>query len=118
MLKALSISGGFREFGPEILENSDERKETHENSRDGELLRARSDLVLGGGSTDSINCLLWLHPVGEDRENETGTIETPFWNRPPVAFIETYRNPTEQLKSETNTQRSKARLYPTRTGCS
>ena len=66
MLKALSVSEGFREFGPEILENSDERKETHENSRDGELLRARSDLVLGGGSTDSINRLLGLHPGGED----------------------------------------------------
>ena len=66
MLKALSVSEGFREFGPEILENSDERKETHENTRDGELLRARSDLVLGGGSTDSINRLLGLHPGGED----------------------------------------------------
>jgi hypothetical protein len=66
LLKALSVSEGFREFGPEILENSDETKETHENSRDGELLRARSDPALGGGSTDSINRLLGLHPGGED----------------------------------------------------
>ena len=42
----------------------------------------------------------------------------PSGTDPPIAFIETYRNPTKQLKSETNTQRSKARLYPTPTGSS